>query len=301
MPPEQGTGLQQQIGPLKLWQWGVGAVVLAVGWYWWRSRSAGSSSGGVQDASGGYTTADMNSGDYSSGYDSGYAAGLNATGSGTGSSSTGPTEDRDGNAQGPIAHARFHAKVKNPSGHLQTVVGYGNWIKKGGKWTWQVGIPRQFAIVGNGTGTGASSTAQDVQAQAVQPATAPDVSAPAAPVAASLSTAPGAATTLDQATGSAGAATAGGGGGTSAVGQPPKAPPTSVTRSGQSGGSAPIRTATTAQRVAQIVKDLQNPGPNFTEAERARYLAEYRTLVGHAYTGKLGQLQVGQHVQYATV
>lgn len=282
-PEQEGTGLSQQVGPLKLWQWGGIIVIVAAGYLWWANRN--SSSGGVQSADSGYTTADVNSGDYGSGYDNGYMAGLNANGFGQQSGGGGTTQTSQGNAQGPIAHNRFTAQVKNPAGHKQTVTGYGTWIRKNGRWVWQVGIPRQFALAGNGAGTGASNTAQDVQAQMAQGATG---SADAAPAAAAADTSPGAASTLDQATGTAGVGTSGGGA-------------TSQSISGAQGTSQPARTATTAQRIAQIVKDLQNPGPNFTQAQQQSYLSTYKSLTGHAYTGKLGQLQVGQHVQYATV
>lgn len=286
MDPNEGTGLSQQIGPLKLWQWGGIMVLVAAGYLWWANRhSSGTDSSSLQNSDGGFLNADVNSGDYASGYDNGYVAGLNATGDGTNSSSGGGTVASEGNAQGPIAHNRFSAKVKDPAGHKQSVVGYGTWIRKNGRWVWQVGIPRQFALVGNGTGTGASQTAQDVQAAQVAGATG---AADAAPVTTSMATDPGSAATLDQATGTAQAATTGGGA-------------TSATVSGAKGSSQPAQTATTAQRIAQIVKDLQNPGPNFTPEQEQSYLATYKTLTGHAYTGKLGQLQVGQHVQYATV
>lgn len=293
---QTGTGLSQQIGPLKLWQWGGVIIIGAVAFLWWRNRQAGGSSA-LDNSQGGTMYGDVNSGDYSSGYDNGYAAGLNASGTGTGSSSGGGTVPAEGNAQGPIAHDRFHATVKNPAGHKTTVVGYGTWIRKNGRWTWQVGIPRQFALVGNGTGTGASQTAQDVQAQMAQGATGAADGAPLQPAMAT----DGSAATLDQATGTAGAATAGGGGTASTPAPVSGGAATGRTISGQAGKSAPAQTATQAQRIAQLVKDLQNPGPNFTQQKQASYLATYKQLTGHAYTGKLGQLQVGQHVQYATV
>ena len=279
---QEGTGLSRQIGPLKLWQWGAAVVVVAAAYFWYARRNSSSSSA-VDNSGGGWTQADVNSGDYASGYDYGYAAGLNASGSG-GSGNGGGTVTTQGNAQGPIAHNRFTAKVKNPAGKMQSVTGYGTWVRKNGRWVWQVGIPRQFALAGNGTGTGASHTAQDVQAQMAQGASG---DAEAAPMTAAQAT-DGSATTLDQATGSQLAGTSGGGA-------------TGATASGASGTSQPKQVATTAQRVAQIVKDLQNPGPNFTQQQQQSYLATYRQLTGHANTGKLGQLQVGQHVQYATV
>jgi hypothetical protein len=277
---DQGSGLSRQIGPLKLWQWGAVTVVVAAGYLWWRNRQSGSSSSAVDNSDDGTMNADVNSGDYSSGYDSGYASGLNASGSG---GSTG-TVSSEGNAQGPIAHNRVTAKVKNPAGKETTVVGYGTWVQKGGKWVWQVGIPRQFALVGNGVGTGASSVAADVPAAAVSGDSGTADTATTSPALAT----DGSAVTLDQATGTSSVGTSGGG-------------QTGATVSGSSGTSAPKQTATNAQRIAQIVKDLQSPGPNFTAAQQQSYLSTYQQLSGHAYTGKLGQLQVGQHVQYATV
>lgn len=279
----EGSGLSRQIGPLKLWQWGAGIIVVAGAYFWWARRNSSDSSAVGNDGAG-TTTADVNSGDYASGYDYGYAAGLNANGTGQTTGTGGGTVASEGNAQGPIAHNRFTAKVKNPAGQKTTVVGYGTWIRKNGKWVWQVGIPKQFALAGNGTGTGASQTANDVQAAAAQPATG--VADAAATQSASATD--GGAATLDQVTGTSSAGTSGGGA-------------TGATISGATGTSHPAQTATTAQRVAQIVKDLQNPGPNFDQAKQQSYLATYKTLTGHAYTGKLGQLQVGQHVQYATV
>ena len=301
---DEGSGLSRQIGPLKLWQWGGVVIVVAAGYLWWRNRQAGSGSSAVDNSQGGTTFGDVNSGDYSSGYDAGYASGLNASGTG-GSGSGGTTTVHDGNAQGPLAHDRFTAQVKNPAGHKTTVTGYGTWVQKNGKWTWQVGIPRQFALVGNGVGTGASSTAQDVSAAMPSAATG---AADAASLSPSLAT-DGSAATLDQATGTAGSGVAGGSssspvmtpGGGSGPALPTAGGATGKTISGQTGGSAPARTATNAQRIAQIVKDLQSPGPNFTAAKQQNYLRTYQQLAGHAYTGKLGQLQVGQHVQYATV
>lgn len=277
---DTGTGLSRKVGPLPLWGWGAAVVVIIGAYYLYTQHSSSSS---VDNADGGYSTDDENSGDYSSGYDNGYAAGLNSTGDGTGSSSGGTTTTSQGDAQGPIAHNKFTAKTKDPSGKQHTVTGYGTWIKKSGKWVWQVGIPKQFALPGNGTGTGASAAVPDVSAAMASPTAATD----AAPLQAAATTAPASAATIDQATGTSTVGTSGGGA-------------TGTTKSGSSGGSAPAQTSN-ANRIAQIVKDLQNPGPNFTPAQEQQYLASYKTLTGHAYNGKLGQIQVGQAVPYATV
>lgn len=277
------TGLRQRIGPLPLWGWGAAAIAVFVGYYYWTNRNASSSDASNLDgsSSGTYDYSE----DYSSGYDNGYAAAFNAMGTGTSGTTTTPAPAQTGDAQGPIAHNSFKAKTKDPSGRTQTVKGYGTWIKKGGKWVWQVGIPKQFALPGNGTATAASGVNQ------------PQVTAAATPAAAATDSAslqdamaPGA-VTLDQATGTASAGTTAGST-TGAVG---------TTKSGSSGTSKPAQTTSNANRIAQIMKDLQNPGPNFTAAQQQQYLASYKTLTGHAYTGKLGQLQVGQHVAYATV
>jgi hypothetical protein len=157
---QQGTGIHRKIGPLEVWHYGaiLGAVLVYV---WWRNRQSASAdatssgSGAVDNADYGYSTGDMNSGDYASGYDYGYAAGLNANGdvgSATGSGSGGGTTSSQGNAKGPIAHNKFTAKTKDPSGKTVTATGYGTWVKgSGGGWKWQPGIPKQFALMGNGT------------------------------------------------------------------------------------------------------------------------------------------------------
>lgn len=279
-PPQ--TGLRQKIGPLPLWGWGAAAILVFVGYYYWTNRnSSSSSSSDVSGSDGTYNYSE----DYSSGYDNGYAAGFNSTGGTTGSTGGSGGTTQTGDAQGPIAHNSFKAKTKDPSGKNQTVKGYGTWIKKGGKWVWQAGIPKQFALPGNGTASGASAATSDVQAAATPQASSPD----AATLQDSMQT-PGTAT-LDQATGTASVGTSGGST-TGAVG---------TTKSGSSGSTGPAQTTNNANRIAQIMKDLANPGPNFTQAQQQQYLASYKSLTGHAYTGKLGQLQVGQHVAYATV
>jgi hypothetical protein len=275
----EGTGIHKKVGPLQVWQWAGVAALGALGFLWWRSRN-GSDSGSVDNADDGYATDDMNSGDYASGYDYGYAAGLNASGSGGGTT----TVDTGGNAKGPIAHNRFQARVKDPAGKMENVVGYGTWVHgAGGKgWKWQPGIPKQFSLLGNGT-TGAGTSA--ATAAAVQPS---DQVADDGTGQTAMSDA---ATTLDQATGTAGAATSGG----------TTSPPAGSTTPPSSGTTGPKQTATNAQKIAQIIKDLQNPGPKYTAATQKSQLQEYKTLTGHAYTGKLGPLQVGQQVGYATV
>lgn len=55
-------------------------------------------------------------------------------------------------------------------------------------------------------------------------------------------------------------------------------------------GSAPKAQATTAQRVATVLKHLQGSTGNLTAADAAKYKALYRQLTGRQYKGKLGKV-----------